>query len=372
LAFAQLDLPLSINPGEQGYTTEREFRSPVTGETFMASVLSRGVGYGVRDYDGCPHPPINALAYSLVICPQTGYVAYPEDFQRATIWQAEELAALLGKPRFNRDAPESLPWAGAFGWEKFENAAKLAEASRARAAGVANWWLQAAWCVRLDLLPAQEDFRGELMRAVDELPEARRDPADVLTPYTLQLANAWARHARGETPQGQANVAAATAPEESPSIRVEGEPPPMVEDGFIADGTGGATVTAAQALVIAWAYRSRGELVAAREWLARAAQLDATVRSGTLFSYLDNGITLEREYLSKAQRWLRQAYDNGEIRENQRGAAAFNLGEIARRLGDREAALQWYGEAAGKSLGTVSPKLVQRQRALVESKSPYA
>ncbi len=91
-----------------------------------------------------------------------------------------------------------------------------------------------------------------------------------------------------------------------------------------------------------------------------------------LYAYLDNGITLEREYLSKAQKWLRQAYENGELRDSQRGAAAFNLGEIARRLGDSAGALQWYEEAAGKNLGSVSPRLLQRQKKLVTDKSPYA
>ncbi|MDQ3023869.1 MAG: hypothetical protein M3R04_05735, partial [bacterium] len=207
ISFAQLDLPLSINPGEQGYTTEREFSSPVNGEKFMATVLARPVGFGVRDFDGCPHPAVNALAYALVIDPLSGYVAYPEDFDRATVWSADELSALLGKPRFSRDAPQSVPWAGAFGWEKFENAAKLAEASKARAASVANWWLQAAWCVRLDLLPAQQDFADELERAVRGLPQVKRDPADVLTPYTLQLANEWARQQRGPQQQIDAQQA---------------------------------------------------------------------------------------------------------------------------------------------------------------------
>ncbi|MDQ3023870.1 MAG: DUF2225 domain-containing protein, partial [bacterium] len=163
-------------------------------------------------------------------------------------------------------------------------------------------------------------------------------------------------------------IADEPATSSGPSIRVEGEPPAIAEDS----GSVSSAPSSESALAIAWAYRSRGELTAAREWLARSAAGDATVKSMPLYAYLDNGITLEREYLSKAQKWLRQAYENGELRDSQRGAAAFNLGEIARRLGDSAGALQWYEEAAGKNLGSVSPRLLQRQKKLVTDKSPYA
>src|SRR5688500_392981 len=109
-AYAQL--PLTVSPADQAYTKQQEFVSPLTGETFTAMVLGRRVGYGIRDFDGCPHPPINALAYALVIDPKTGYVAYPEEFARQTRWTAAELAEALGKPRFARAAPDDAPWAG--------------------------------------------------------------------------------------------------------------------------------------------------------------------------------------------------------------------------------------------------------------------
>ena len=38
------------------------------------------------------------------------------------------MAEILGQPRFKRLAPEGLPWAGAYAWEKLENAARLAQA----------------------------------------------------------------------------------------------------------------------------------------------------------------------------------------------------------------------------------------------------
>jgi hypothetical protein len=370
---AQTELPLHRT--ELSYTVDREFTSPVTGQSLTATVLARGVGYGVRDYDGCPHPPINALAYAVVIDPVTGYVAYPEEFERPTTFSAEQLESVLGKPRFSRSAPDGLPWHEAYAWEKYENAAKLAEASKAKASAVANWWLQAAWSVRLDLMPAYADFASELAGSARGLPQGKRDPADVLTPYTLQLANGWVRFVEsgGKTDSpAESKVNTATSHAAPPSIREDPgaalEPPP-ISGGFIADGQSVDVQSAA--LAIAWAYRSRGELPAAKHWLNKAALADASLKSTPLFTYLDNSINLERDYLSKAQRWLRQAYDSGELRESQRGAAAFNLGEIARRLGDREGALHWYGEAEGKSLGSVSPKLLQRQKAVVSSNSPY-
>jgi hypothetical protein len=124
-------------------------------------------------------------------------------------------------------------------------------------------------------------------------------------------------------------------------------------------------------LAIAWAYRSRGELELARRWLAKAKASTPGISATPLYTYLYNSIQLERDYLQKAQTWLRQAYDNGELRQSQRGAAAFNLGEIERRLGHSGSALQWYGEAEGRNLGSVSARLVERQRRLVETDSPY-
>jgi len=371
-ANAQLELPFSTSPIEQKYVRDQEFTSPLTGKKFTAQVLSRPVGFGVRDFDGCPHPPLNALAYALVIDPATGYVAYPEEFSKRVKWTTTELATIVGKPRFPHGGTADAPWDGAFGWEKFENAAKLAQSAKSPAPVIANWWLQAAWSVRLDLIPAQADFADDLDRAAHGLPPLRRDPADLDTPYLLQLANSWARHLNGED-QGTGTTPPTAHGKQPPPVSVgdksekrsAGPPSIRSDQSFIAD-----TDTGDGAIAVAWAYRACGELVAARQWLGRA-KADPGMASAPIYKYLDSSITLERDYLTHAQHWLRQAYEGGDIRESQRGAAAFDLGEIARRLGQDSEAAQWYAEADGKPLGSVSPRVLERQKRIVVTKSVY-
>ncbi len=118
-------------PGDLGasrddaYTVEREFVSPVTGEAFVTRVLKKGVKVQSYDYDRCPHPPLNTLAYTIIIDPVTGYVAYPESFEQPCAWKQEDLLRILGQPKFKHQAPAGLPWQGAYAWERYENGALL-------------------------------------------------------------------------------------------------------------------------------------------------------------------------------------------------------------------------------------------------------
>lgn len=319
-------------PGQAGenvderYLVQREFTSPVSGETFMTYVLRIDPRVSDWDYDGCPHPPLNTLAYALVIDPQTGYVAVPERFEQPTDWDSDDLAQLLGTPRFKRLAPEGLPWAGAYGWEKLENAALLAQAEEQPASTIGTLWLLAAWSVRLDVISGHNEFDEQVQELFERLPRRGPDPADLLTPYQLQLAQQWQE------------------------LRNTGQLSDVSQASFC--------------LALAWLYRSRGELLDAENWLREAALNDrALPESDLLYQYLMSSIELERYYLRIARRWLLQAWDDADFTQAQEASSALLLGELNRRLGDAHAAVYWYDQAKDRDMGVLNPDLIDQLRA---------
>ena len=326
-----------LNPGQAadaGYTAEREFTSPITGKSFIAPVLTQAVRVTSYDYDQCPHPPLNTLAYVLVIDPETGYVAYPEKFALPSPWDADDLKLILGEPKFNRSAPPELPWAGAYAWEKMENAARLAEATEARELDVANWYMQAAWAVRLDVVSGNNVFDTDVYELFAKMPKRAPDASDLLQIYELQLAGYWQE------------------------LRSAGQLSELTDSEFD--------------LALAWLYRSRGELVPAEQWLRRAALANADINTpGSLYNYLWSSIDLERSYLRLAGERLRQAWEQGETSPANEGLIAFQLGEIERRLGDFASAVYWYDQAQAKNRGSVNSDMVSRQRELATSGQGY-
>jgi len=320
----QTSAPIASEPYEQ-YLEQREFTSPVNGESFVAYVLDGDLSVIDWDYDRCPHPPLNTLAYALIIDPATGYVAPPEEFELPTPWEAADLASLLGPPRFKRLAPEGLPWAGAYAWEKLENAALLAQADDAQAHVIGNWWLLAGWAVRLDVISGTNEFDTRVRELFDRLPEQGPDPAALFEPYQLQVARTWEE------------------------MRNTGQIPELSDADF--------------ALAMAWLYRSRGELQGAEHWLRMATLGDETLPdTDLLYQYLYSSISLERHYLGNARRWLVQAWDNGEFNQMQQAGTAFILAELNRRLGDLPAAVFWYNKAEELNMGLLNQDLISMLR----------
>ncbi|MBN2081366.1 DUF2225 domain-containing protein [bacterium] len=316
--------PVTFDPNER-YLEQHEFTSPVNGEAFVAYILKDDVNVIDWDYDRCPHPPLNTLAYALVIDPATGYVAPPDEFEQPTPWEASDLADLLGQPRFKRLAPEGLPWAGAYAWEKLENAALLAQAEDAPAHVIGNWWLLAGWAVRLDVISGTNEFDTRVRELFARFPEQGPDPASLFEPYQLQVARAWEE------------------------LRNTGQLPELSDADF--------------ALAMAWLYRSRGELRGADHWLHMATLGDETLPdSDLLYQYLYSSIDLERHYLGTARRWLVQAWDNGEFNQMQQAGTAFMLAELNRRLGELPAAVFWYNQAEELNMGLLNPDLIAMLR----------
>ena len=319
-------LPLEGTQDAQ-YTVFREFVSPVSGEAFRAAVLRDEVPVSSWDYDRCPHPPINTLAYTLVIDPATGYVAHPDEFNLPVEWDRDDLTQIIGQPRFGRLSPEGMPWAGAYPWEKLENAALLSAAREEPSHYTGNWWLMAAWSVRLDVISGHNEFDREVEALFGRLPRRSPDAGDLYTPYELQLAAYWEE------------------------LRDSGQLPDVSNADF--------------GLALAWLYRSRGELTRARHWLRTAAVDDRDLPGESdLYNYLDSSIDLERSYLENARTWLNQAWLNAEVPANREGATAFVLGEISRRLGQNPEALKWYATAREKSLGQINLELIDHVRKL--------
>jgi len=321
----QLPTPTTESVDER-YLEQREFTSPVSGETFLAWVLREDPRVTDWDYDGCPHPPVNTLAYALVIDPRTGYVAVPERFEQPTDWDADDLAQILGEPRFKRLAPEGLPWAGAYGWEKLENAALLAQAEEQPDLVIGNLWLLAGWSVRLDVISGHNEFDQRVRELFAGLPRRGPDAGDLLAPFQLQLAEQWEE------------------------LRATGQLVDVSQSSFC--------------LALAWLYRSRGELLAAETWLREAALNNPQLpENDLLYQYLMSSIQLERYYLGSARRWLLAAWDAAAYPQTEEAGAAFLLAELNRRLGDRPAAVYWYDEASAKNMGLLNSDLISLLRA---------
>lgn len=327
-------LPGAVPPADNPCIETREFTSPITGEKFIANVLKQEVQAQSFDYDRCPHPPINTLAYLMVTDPASGYTAYVEEFSRPCAWSAEDLKRILGKPGFSRHAPEGLPWSGAYPWEQYENAARLSEAAGEPASWVANYWLLAAWSVRLDVISGHNEFDGEVAGLLSALPCKNPDAADLFTPYEVQLAHYWEK---------------------------------LGEEGGLPD-----VAPARLDLALAWLYRSRGELFAARHNLAAAVRGEpALPKEDLLYRYLVSSVDLESNYLRTAASWYQKGWEKAEFMEADEGRAAFLLGEIMRRCGRLSEAVEWYDRALALNRGALSTNLIERQRELASTGRGY-
>lgn len=320
------DLP----EGDLPYVVQQQFKSPASGDSFYAFVLRAPLPAYSSDFDGCPHPAINTLAYTLVIDPASGWVDTPQGFGLAQPERVAELTAKLPPPRFHRSAPESLPWAGAYPWEKFENAALLSEAAGLGDWATGNWWLSAAWSVRLDVVSGNNPFDPEVEELFALLPAPKMDPADLLTPRELSLAR-------------------------------------QIED-LGANGRLISVTPAKAAIARAWLYRSRGELEGVRSCLAAAAASDKSmVESSDLYNFLLSSAELERQYLRNALPCFERSSGAKEGGPQQAGRAAFLAAEIRRRTGDLPGALTWYDNAK-RAAGAANPQVIDRQIALCQGR----
>jgi hypothetical protein len=322
--------PIAVRPvpaAAKPYVAEREFTSPMTGEKFVATVLRARPPQVAADYDYCPHSTFNQLAYTLVTDPSTGWTNYPEIFSEPTPLPASKLAAVLGAPKFDRQAVAGMPWLDPYPWEQFENAALQSAALDRSPLDTANWYIQAAWSVRLDLVSGGTGFEDEISDILRKMPKAPANQAEIVVPYELQLAALWEQQ------------------------RVEG----------VLQGV----PPAQSALALAWVYRSRGELPAARHWLG---QIDNSKEPSAVQGFLADSIALEESYLGTAREWLLAGWNDGKLDDRKVGRTAFALGEIARRLGDRAGAQRWYGEAGRRQHGELNLGTLAYVQALAQGR----
>jgi hypothetical protein len=310
------------------YVQPQQFRSPLTKEGFSANVVKTAPPVASYDYDFCPHPPFNTLAYTMVTDPASGWTALPDEFAYCP-FSADQLKQILGAPKFNRKAPDGLPWLDPYPWEQFENAALLSAAAKQSPLTVGNLYMEAAWSVRLDVVSGTNDFDAEVAALFKPLPRRPSDPADMHTLYEMQLAHAWEQDRAG---------------------------------GVLKDVS-----PTRFALAMAWLYRSRGELAGAEHWLDEGLASDPQLgKGGGLYSFLRSSIRLERTYLRQAQAQFSAAWEAHlqpqqpvAIDASREGLTAFALAEISRRLGDLPAARSWYAEAEKTNYGTLKSDQLQ-------------
>ena len=266
---------------------------------------------------------INSLAYSLVIDPATGYVAYASRFSQPVKLTREQLSSILGQPKFEHSGASGEPWDGAYAWEKFENAARLAKAGKSGHLSEANWWLQAAWAVRLDVVSGGNSFDDEVETLFRDLPYQVSMQFDMSVPYELRLAEYYQ------------------------SQRADGEFVNLAPERY--------------ALCLAWLYRSRGELQAARSWLARAREADEGHRA------VQPALRLSKQQHQPGSRihgtgpaGLPARLGSWRAAEQPALGRGLSIAELKRRLGQRKSAALWYTETELRNQGEISRPLLAR------------
>src|SRR5690606_2573613 len=119
----------------------------------------------------------------------------------------------------------------------------------------------AAWSVRLDVISPGNPFEQQISDLLSQMPRPPVVASDLLTPPELQAAAYW-------------------------------------EELELAGQLGDVAAVDAD-LVLAWLYRSRGELHSAEAWLQRASvdDLNLLASPDSLYWYLKESIELEKDYL---------------------------------------------------------------------------
>jgi tetratricopeptide (TPR) repeat protein len=294
---------------------------PVDGRRFTATEVTLTNHWGGRDADGCPHAfkttPLEHLAWS---CPGCGFTGRKSDY--AAVLTEEEKAALKAelKPAA-KDAP---------GWARFELMARTARVRKQLPQAEALAWMHAAWSARQGGATDFKDF--------EEWDQLKETYSLTQTPMQYGLAKNRTDLDLGAAVKVEKDLAAG---------RYE-KGPNRVLARYLA----------------AFLWRKHGELAEAEKALERLAALkgensvvdDASGR-------MKESLPWERDSLGKAREAWRRAVEIPTLEKPQdRAQAAYLVGELSRRLGDRGEAESWYQKALEAADLPALKKLVSDQR----------
>jgi tetratricopeptide (TPR) repeat protein len=311
---------------------------PIDGTRFTASEVVRtnaSQGWGGVDTDFCRHAYDSLpMEHYVWTCPSCYYSGNKSHFDPKSPPSAEFKKAVRGtlKPLLPIAAgarQEQIP-----GWVKYDLFAQVDVLRGAPLLSVARRHLNAAWAARQSGAVRLDDY--------DDFVDAVRAAGLDKKPLDLAKKN-----------RSEEDLAACRALEKE-----------------IAAGKYSGTPLQIRRYVLAVTYRRRGENMDALRWLAEA---DKSKGENSVIDdaskTVRESIAVERAQQKKAAELYAKAVEDGAkepLDQATKADCLYMLGEIARRNGEKESALAWYGKALAAATEEGLKKRIEAQRALIK------
>jgi len=310
---------------------EVEAVCPVEGTRFKAYEVVTTNPWGGRDYDNCPHAlKTTPLEYWVWVCPTCHFAGRKKDFDaKLTDEEKRALSAHL-KPALA--IPKGTKQTDIPGHVKFDLLAQTAQLRKAPPEQAAVAWLGASWSARQQGAIDFADFdEWDQLKGVYGL---NKTPMEIdlkknRTDYDLDAARKVEKDLEAKKYERGVNRVLAR-------------------------------------YLVTFLHRKHGENVDALRWLAEVEKVkgensivdDAAVK-------MRASIDLERVYQRKAIDAYVAAIESKTLEKRTPGVA-YMIGELFRRLGERDSALSWYQTALEKAEGDDFKKRISDQKAKAE------
>ncbi len=333
-----------------------EATCPLDGHKFTAYDITSwdfAKAWGGMDRDFCKHAfKTTPLEYLAWVCPGCGFAGVKADFDAKNALTDEQKDKLRGKLTPAVAVRKGMKQEAVPGHAKFDLVAQvylLKEAPPERA-GLA--YLNAAWCARQQGTPWLDGF--------DEWADVRKDhnletmPMDLgeknRTDVELEIARRVEKkieEKREQEKRDQGIVKECDAKIAELKKDAKGNAEAIrKEEQRRGDARGRLQQVALLKYTALWCVRRHGENVDALKWIEelRTSKGDNSVIDDAVEAAAKS-IELERGYQKKAAEQYEKAVAGGKLDKRVAGQCQYLLGELARRLGDRAKAAEWYRKA---------------------------
>jgi tetratricopeptide (TPR) repeat protein len=322
---------LTKMPGIFVNTDERKavaVTCPLDGTKFTAYEIRATNQHGGRDADNCPHAlKTSPLEYHVWACPSCGFAGLKRDFEQKL--SEADRTALAGGLRPAGEIKRGAKQAEIPGHVKFDLLAQVATLRKSPPEQAGLAWLGASWCARQQGAPYLNDFEEwEKLRDVYNLNQM---------PISL-----------GKKNRTDFDLEAARKVEKDIDAKKYEK---------------GVNRTLSRYLA-AYLHRKHGENAEAARWLDELEKLkgeNSVVDEAA--AAMRASIPVEQGYQKKALEGYRAACEAGSFAKPDAAEAAYLIGELHRRLGEKDAALQWFEKALGSTDDAGLKELVGKQKA---------
>ncbi|HXX93709.1 MAG TPA: DUF2225 domain-containing protein [Planctomycetota bacterium] len=304
---------------------------PVDQTKFKAFEVVATNPWGGRDYDNCPHAlKTTPLEYWVWVCPGCHFAGKKKDYGEKLT--DPERSALQSELRPALPIPKGARQTDIPGHVKFDLLAQVARIRKLppEHSGVA--WLGASWSCRQQGAVDFPDF--------DEWDQFKTAFGLARTPLDL-----------GKKNRTDYELEVARKVEHEVEAKKYERGPQRILSRYLA----------------AFLYRKHGEAAEAQKWLSELDRLkgeNSIVDEAAL--RMRASIEMERGYQKKAIDAYVAAIDQKTLDRRSQGSVAYLLGELFRRLGERDSARSWYQTALEGADSDEFRKLVTDQKAKLD------